>query len=226
MRVLLRKCLSGPGAALMSLSKRIYQSPQELSVAQWYEDQGETFRLDYDLDATSLVFDLGGFEGQWTSDVFSMYRCTVHVFEPVQEFAQKIERRFRRNPRIIVHRFGLSNEDRIATLALQGNGSSLFKADGRTCDIKLVRATDFFELIECNKIDLLKINIEGGEYDLLDHLIGTGFINNIANIQVQFHDFVPDAEQRMRAIQNELAKTHHLTYQYLFVWENWRRNGH
>ena len=73
------------------------------------------------------------------------------------------------------------------------------------------------------RIDLMKMNIEGGEYDLLDHLIETGFIRNIENIQVQFHDFVPEAKQRMMKIQKELSKTHRLTYQYIFVWENWRR---
>jgi hypothetical protein len=43
----------------------------------------------------------------------------------------------------------------------------------------------------------------------------------VSNVQVQFHDFVPDAERRMRRIQEKLGKTHSLTYQYLFVWENW-----
>ena len=44
----------------------------------------------------------------------------------------------------------------------------------------------------------------------------------IANIQVQFHDFVLDAESRMKSIQADLRKTHELTYQYDFVWENWK----
>ena len=68
----------------------------------------------------------------------------------------------------------------------------------------------------------MKINIEGAEYDLLEHLIDTGLISNIHNIQVQFHDFVSNAEQRMIMLQKELEKTHGLTYQYPFVWENWR----
>jgi hypothetical protein len=28
----------------------------------------------------------------------------------------------------------------------------------------------------------------------------------------------------MRTIQRELSKTHHLTYQFRYVWENWERN--
>jgi len=42
------------------------------------------------------------------------------------------------------------------------------------------------------------------------------------NLQIQFHDFIIDnANERMENIQTQLAKTHKITYQYKFVWENW-----
>jgi hypothetical protein len=44
-------------------------------------------------------------------------------------------------------------------------------------------------------------------------------------IQVQFHDFVADADRRMAAIQSRLRATHHTTYQYPYVWENWALNA-
>jgi hypothetical protein len=55
----------------------------------------------------------------------------------------------------------------------------------------------------------------------LEHLIETEWIKKIKNIQIQFHDFVPHAEKHMKAIQEQLKKTHFLTYQYPWVWENW-----
>jgi len=67
----------------------------------------------------------------------------------------------------------------------------------------------------------MKINIEGAGYDLLDHLIESGFIKNIKNIQVQFHDIVAEAVKRRASIQEQLKKTHVLTYCYDFIWENW-----
>src|SRR5262249_51252950 len=73
------------------------------------------------------------------------------------------------------------------------------------------------------EVSLMKINIEGGEYDLLENLIATGLISRIRDIQVQFHMDIPDAERRMHAIQSRLAGTHRLTFQYPFVWENWQR---
>ena len=42
-------------------------------------------------------------------------------------------------------------------------------------------------------IDLLNINIEGSEFAVLERLIETGKLDLIKEIQVQFHDFAPDA---------------------------------
>lgn len=220
---LISKALERLGRVFLNLSKQLYQSPQEKRVLPWIKDKGDkTFRLNYDLDENSLVFDLGGYEGQWASDIFSRYFCTIHVFEPVSEFADKIKARFAGNKRILVHQFGLSNENRAVLLSVNKTSSSLYKQRGELKEVRLVKAVDFIQENHIQKIDLMKINIEGAEYDLLEHLIDAGLISNINDIQVQFHDFVSNAEQRMIMLQKELEKTHGLTYQYPFVWENWR----
>jgi len=197
-------------------------SPEEIRVLPWIRDNGDkTHRLQYDLHEHSLVLDLGGYEGQWASDIFSMYCCQIHIFEPVPKYVQNIKQRFERNSHIHVHQFGLSNTDAITAVAVTGDSSSCYKHGEETVSIQLVMASKFFEKNKISNVDLMKINIEGGEYDLLDHLISTQLVKNIRNLQIQFHDFFPDAEERMKKIQSELERTHKLTYQYEFVWENW-----
>lgn len=212
------------GTMFLSCGRMIYQSEQEKRVIPWFKDDGDrTLRLDYDLSEDSIVFDLGGYKGDWTSDIFSKYCCFIHIFEPVKEFSKNIEQRFYKNKKIIVHSYGLSNKNETVKITLDKDGSSIFKSGKDSEDIVLVKAIDFMQKNNIQKIDLMKINIEGGEYYLLEHLIETGFINNIKDIQVQFHDIFSDAEQRMLKIQKDLEKTHFLTYQYPFVWENWRK---
>lgn len=226
LRGLFSTTLSKLGSIFAYASRRIYISAQEKRVTEWFKVSGDrTLRLNYDLDENSLVFDIGGYEGQWASDIFSMYCCTIHIFEPVVEFADKIERRFPRNKRIFVHKFGLLNRSQKASILLAQDGSSFFKQGKTNAEVTLVSAVDFMRENDIQNIDVMKINIEGGEYDLLDHLIDTGFVKHIKNIQVQFHDFVPNAEQRMIRIQQRLRQTHSLTYQYPFVWENWKLDG-
>jgi FkbM family methyltransferase len=222
--LLARRLLEKGGRGLFYLGRRLHPMPQEQRVEPWRRAQGDkTLRLEYPLEETSLVLDVGGYQGQWASDIFAMYRPTIHIIEPVREFAEAIRRRFQANPRIKVHAVGLAGATQTADLSLNQDGSSIFLAsDGDRERIRLVKASDFFEEQGLNHIDLIKINIEGGEYDLLEHLLDTGWVRRMHDIQVQFHDFVPKAEARMARLQRRLSETHTITYQYPFVWENWR----
>lgn len=195
-------------------------------VLEWNERNGEALRLEYELAQTALVFDLGGYKGQWASDIYGRFRCRVHVFEPVGAFAEQIRQRFRLNPDVSVHDFGLGGEDQTLQFHLANDGTSAYTGTGSRATGQIHQARQFLASMDDPCIDLMKINIEGGEYDLLDHLIEIGYVHRIRNIQVQFHDFVPDADTRMRQIQRALARTHDLTWQTEYVFENWRlRDG-
>ncbi len=188
-----------------------------------------TKRLDYDLGPDSMVFDLGGYQGQWSGDIVDRYHCHIHVFEPVTSMAENIANRFAGNRHVQVHDFGLGRDNTTVKIWLDADASSIVHAPshGGTApagqEVRIVRFNDFVREHGITSIDLVKINIEGGEYDLLEHIIETEIVGILGNIQVQFHDFVPGARRRMKAIQSRLSTTHELTYQSEFVWENWRR---
>ena len=224
MRQTIRKLIDKSASALQSLSPRIYAYPMELRVKPWFQvDGNNTLWIEHDLNEKSIVFDVGGYEGHFASLMFSMYRCnTIHVFEPVKEYADNINKMFHRNEHIRAHNFGLSDKNQTAMMAVCGNSSSLFKHGRKQQQVVFRRGADFFSDHHITRVDMMKINIEGGEYDLLDHLIEIKWVMQIHNIQVQFHDFVPNAESRMFRIHERLRETHYLTYQYKFVWENWR----
>ncbi|MBA7576805.1 hypothetical protein ES708_18647 [subsurface metagenome] len=65
----------------IKISKKIYQKSQEKRVVQWFEIKGdETLRLDYNLDKNSIVFDIGGYKGQWSSEIFSkLLLCDAYL---------------------------------------------------------------------------------------------------------------------------------------------------
>jgi FkbM family methyltransferase len=200
----------------------LHLSIEQQRVLPWIKDNGDkTHRLNYDLSDESLVIDLGGYEGQWASDIFSMYCCKVYIFELVPDYANNIKNRFAKNKHIKVYPFGLASNNITTKISVTGDSSSSYKPSGEMIDVQLMSASDFFEDNNISFVNLMKINIEGGEYDVVEHLISTNLITKIQNIQIQFHDFFPDAKDRMREIQSHLAITHKLTYQYEFVWENW-----
>ena len=194
---------------------------------QWVndnKDKGESLRYKYSLNENSIVFDIGGYEGEFAQKIFDRFGCTIYVFEPVKEYYDSIVKRFKNNPKIRIFDFGLSDNDEIRSITLSDNGTSIFIDEGEKENIALKSAADFLNKNNIEHIDLLKINTEGGEFSVLPDLIENHKVHNIKNLQIQFHNFVPDAERLREKIRNDLSQTHHLTYDYYFVWENWELN--
>jgi len=192
---------------------------------RWLVDNGdETLRVDYELDSDSIVFDLGGYKGDFADIIYKKYECTIYVFEPVEEFYLHIKNRFKDNPKINVFQFGLSNKDDNMEINVSNDSSSVFKTDGKQEIIKLQAISDFLEKNNIIKIDLFKINIEGGEFDILPELIKINYIKNISNLQIQFHNFIHNAEEKRNIIRTKLLKTHKEMYNYYFIWEGWSLN--
>jgi len=205
---------------------------RDLRVVIWKELEGDIIqRLTYpELDTDSIVFDLGGYKGQWASDIFSKYGSNIFVFEPVQSFSNFIEERFSKNNKIKVYNIALGKHDGEEKFLLKKDESKSYNVETvmESDDFITVKFKDIISFLAENQIStiqLMKINIEGGEYELLDYLIEKDWIQHIDNIQIQFHDFFPNSEQRMSIIQSKLAETHTLTYNYKYVWENWKRKG-
>lgn len=189
---------------------------------RWIADAGDTtHRLDYDLSPSDTVFDVGGYRGDWAAEINQRFGSCIHVFEPIASYATEIEARFAGVDNVHPHRFGLSARDDTISFALLEDSTSQFKESQQTeaCELRCI--SSFLSEHDIDRVALLKLNIEGGEYDILEHLLETGLITVFENIQVQFHWFVPKARARMAAIQRALQETHGLTFQYPFVWENW-----
>lgn len=187
----------------------------------------QAYRFAYALTPDSIVIDAGGYRGDWAAGIRARYGCRIYIFEPMPAFYESIVRRFAGDPLIKVFPFGLAGEDKTVSMAMANeNTSGLRPAEGDALPVSLRRFTAVCQEECLTRIDLLKVNIEGGEYELLEHLVATKFIASILNLQVQFHDFVPDAEKRKQALRALLAETHYPTYLFDFVWENWRLLPH
>ena len=185
---------------------------------RFLQDKGELKRYDYDLNEDSFVMDVGGYKGEFAENIFTKFGCYVHIYEPV--FFNDIHNKFSEYIKIWLHHYGLSKKSCIQKIAVQADSTSLHKV-GEMVEIKLIDINNEFKEF-AEDVDLIKINIEGEEYNLLERMIETDIITKFKNIQVQFHSFVPDAENRMNKIKTELSKTHVCEWAYEFIWESWR----
>jgi hypothetical protein len=70
----------------------------------------------------------------------------------------------------------------------------------------------------------MQINIEGAEYDVLEHAIKNNLLKNINKIIVQFHTNVEDCYIRRSNIQNKLQEFgYSKLFDYPFIWEGWAK---
>ena len=194
------------------------------SLERWFKDKGdENHRVNYDLNENSLVIDLGGYLGEWTEKIHNKYSCNVYVFEPVFKYYNNIVEKFKNNSKIKVFNLGLSGLNNEVIIKHDNASSSIFIENGVEEKIKLVKYYDFISDNKIEHIDLIKINIEGSEYELLEHIIENNLQVKIKNLQIQFHKTFNDSEEKREKIRKVLSLTHKLTYDYTFVWENWEK---
>jgi FkbM family methyltransferase len=192
---------------------------------RWFNDGGDLrYRYDYDLNEDSVVFDVGGYEGKFSKKIEQDFNCKIFIFEPIKYYYELIVNKFSSNSNVKVYNFGLSKLNEDIKIFHSNDASSIFKESDSYEIIKSKNISDFINENSIKKIDLLKLNIEGSEYDLLERLIEDNKLHIIDNIQVQFHTFIDNCIERRNNIREKLRKTHHETYCYDFVWENWEKN--
>lgn len=187
----------------------------------WRRDKGEAKRFDLGfLQPGDMVLDFGGYEGEWTARMVDEHGVSAHVFEPHPDFAQKLEARFAEEPRVTCHPCALGQMDGTLTLSDDADASSALVADASGVSGQIRRASDVLAALTPPAV-LAKINIEGGEYDLIPAIDAADWWRHIRTVQVQFHLYGPDDIPRRDEMRAILAKTHTCDWEYPFVWEQW-----
>lgn len=183
----------------------------------------ESDRYNYRLLSTDVVLDCGGYEGNWAAGIFEKYHCTVHVLEPVKRFYDQIARRFADTAKVYVHNVGIGAETRMAKFSIKGDMTGEFADNPETEEVQLKSVEDVFEELALKEVACMKLNLEGGEFAVVERLLDTGLINNVAALQVQWHDVAPNAAERYEALQRRLARTRRLTFDHGWIWQSWQR---
>lgn len=162
-----------------------------------HTDFPEDIRYDYPLGPTDTVLDIGSYRREFADRIIKEYGCKVECFDALDNRAAWLY---------------------VGKIAMGGNylyTSAL--ADNPDKEYWCVDINPYL----CN-VALVKMNIEGGEYELLRHMLP--HIGEVKYLQVQFHliDGM-DCEKLYKDIATELSKTHKLMWRYPFVWESWER---
>ncbi len=176
----------------------------------------------------AIVVDVGAYTGEWAQKILERYQATIYAFELDPTTFPKLRSVFAQQESVHCFDYGLGRRNEKLTLSLKGMGSSLYDKDNQRGTLGSVEAevrdiASVLPELGLTNIDLLKLNIEGGEYDVLERLIETGLIQSVDCLMVQFHEWLDDAHWRRIKIRRHLKKTHRQVWNYTFVWEQWVR---
>jgi hypothetical protein len=126
-----------------------------------------------------------------------------------------------------VFEYGLGGADRTVALGLAGPGSSVYEPDGMfgTAHARVRDVVSVLDELGIDTVDLLKVNIEGAEFELFERLITAGRLGRMRQVSVQFHEWHPKAHARRAAIRRALRVDHDEVWCYPWIWELWRTRG-
>lgn len=123
-------------------------------------------------DSVRLVVDLGGNAGFSTIHWLETYRnSSVVVFEPHPQHVGQIRTNVMLNNwenRILLYPNGASNVDKVLKLSNQGSASTMSSSNSGDPEAFEVALLDIFPILRNKTIDIFKIDIEGGEYSIME----------------------------------------------------------
>ncbi len=181
-----------------------------------------------DINSDSVVVDVGAFTGSWAQHIVDRYDPVIYAFEPNPSSFKRLQQKAANNPKLQAMPYGLGDEDVTVAFTLNGLGSSMCDersshSDMPRTQVEIAAIDRVWHELKLGQIDLMKINIEGAEFPLLDKMIKADLLNKVDCFMIQFHEWHPGAHRKRQRIREELSKTHRLEWDYTFVWEKWVR---
>jgi len=146
------------------------------------------------LSAQSIVYSFGvGKDISFDKSIIDKYQCKLFAFDPTPEVIkwvnnQEIDSKFIFKPIAVSNKngylnfFAPTNENHISHRSRPSS-----ETGGQSIEVPCFNLASIMKKLGHNHIDLLKMDIEGAEYEVLDNIIFSGI--KIDQLVVEFHHF-------------------------------------
>lgn len=163
---------------------------------KWYgNDYGGFFICPKFLNEKSVIYSFGiGEDISFDLSMIENHRCTVYGFDPTPKSIEWIKSRRSQLPAgFVFFEYGISNKTGIVDFFLPKNsehvsGSFVLQDNvNKNTSVKVMMKslTDIMAEMGHKKIDVLKMDIEGAEYQVLEGIVDFSVIDQMV---IEFHD--------------------------------------
>jgi FkbM family methyltransferase len=146
-----------------------------------------------DVPKGSVVLDIGANIGDYT--VFASQTASkVYAFEPFPDNFELLKKNIIINgiDNVFISDEAVSSEDHIMKLHVSdishGSHSPLYAVGNKEIDVSSISVPLIFKRYGIEHVDILKMDIEGGEYDVLMNL-EKPFFEKIGRFELEYHDY-------------------------------------
>jgi hypothetical protein len=173
------------------------------------------YSKEFDIEPGDVVFDIGFNYGIFALGALNKGASIIYGFEPNRNVYNVIKEVYQGDSHFSIHNVAISNKTELVLFNAGHNtlGSSIA---GNVDDYKetyYVSCVNLFNIIHYNdikKIDLLKIDCEGSEYEIFD-IIPDYIFSTIKKIHVEFH--FNDGKKVLSLIDTLIRNNFHWEYE-------------
>ncbi len=184
-------------------------------------------------DQTTLVsFGLGD-DVTFEMELIERYGCRVFGFDPTPRSIEYI-RKCVTHPRFVSYPYALADKNGVLEFTLppacaadQTSASAVasYAMDSKRIQVPCLTLSTAQDRFGIQQIDILKIDIEGFEYKVIEQLIANDWISQVSQLLVEFHHFLPgirsshtrSAISKLRESGFQIAWIGRTNHEYLFT---------
>jgi FkbM family methyltransferase len=181
------------------------QSSDRATVTEVFIDKPYVSHSGYAIAPHDVVVDVGANIGAYTIYAASRFpSVSVFALEPVKELRKRLEHNVRRNglTNVVTFPFALGGKDSEETIWVDGSSSSIVY-DNNSGKSEVIHTTTFAHFLErsgLGYVDVLKMDIEGAEFDVFQTLTPV-VLRRIHRVTMEFHKVSEEKSARALVMQ-------------------------
>ena len=163
---------------------------------------------DLNLKNLNICFDIGSNVGLFTK-YLKLNNCNkIFCFEPNKTAFNSLQKNLNVESEVELFNLAVSYNNESLRLYIDNNNSLISSAHdikNNYYDVETITLKDIFERNKIQKVDFVKIDIEGMEFDLIENLEDSIF-QKIDKFLIEYHDFYfTDGSQKLEKLKNKLT---------------------